>query len=136
MVDYVGGLLFLAGIATEDIKEKKVSIYKILIAGIVALIYQLLIGNYNLWIFLESFFPGIVLLLIALITKESIGFGDGMAVIVFGLWTGWLFTMQVVCIGFLAAGFYGLYCCIRKKKETIPFIPFLIIGMEAVLVYV
>ena len=80
--------------------------------------------------------PGGILLLLSLITKESIGYGDGMTVIVLGLWTGGWFAFHVFCIGILLAGICAVFYLIKGKKDTIPLIPFLLIGMEVALIYV
>ena len=93
MIVYLMGLLFLAVLAVQDIKEKKV------------------------------------------ITKENIGYGDGLTVIVLGLWTGIWFTFYVLCVGLMLSGFCAAVYLIKKKRETIPLIPFLLIGMEVVLIY-
>ena len=58
-----------------------------------------------------------------------------MAAAVLGLWTGGWFTLKTVCTAVMLSGVWGLACLIKKKTEPIPFIPFLLLGMEVVLAY-
>lgn len=156
MTAYCISLLFLAGLSAGDIKEKKISIYSVLFFALSAICYQVLtsgflrdeilwkeilwneiLWNKILWNkILWDLLPGSVLLFIGFLSKEAIGYGDGMCVLALGLWTGGWFTLVVVCIGIMLAGIWGAACVIKKKKEPIPFVPFLLLGMEVALVYV
>ena len=73
--------------------------------------------------------------MLAVLTKEQIGFGDGIAVAVLGLWTGGWFTFITVCIALLLSGICGCLFGALHKRETVPFMPFLLIGMEVSLLY-
>lgn len=135
MIAYLAGLLFLAVLAVQDIKEKKISVYKLLISAIMAIVYWLFKGQLCWQEILKSIIPGVTLLLLSVITKENIGYGDGLAVSVLGLWTGSLFVLSALCAALLFSGICAVIYLIKKKKEPIPFIPFLLIGMEVVLAY-
>lgn len=130
------GLLFLAGLWTEDIREKKIAVYKVYFFAFGAICYRLGAGSCSLWELAGCLLPGGILFVIAWVTGESIGYGDSMSVITLGLWTGGWYTGMAVCIGVLMSGVWGLVCLCRKKKDPMPFIPFLLLGMEAVLIYV
>ena len=134
MMAYCGGLFFLAGLAKEDIEEHMISIKKLLVFGMLALLYFWYKESFIWQELVRRVMPGLFLLFLSWISRESIGYGDGAAVIVLGLWTGVLFTLLTVCIGILAAGVWSMVCLIRKKTGPIPFIPFLLLGMEAALV--
>ena len=136
MIAYCISLFFLAGLSAEDIKEKKISIYCVFLFALSAICFQVLTRGFLWNDILWSLLPGSVLLLIGLLSKEAIGYGDGMCVLALGLWTGGWFTLAVVCIGIMLAGIWGIVCAIRRKKEPIPFVPFLLLGMEVALAYV
>ncbi|MDY5868775.1 MAG: hypothetical protein SPK58_00045 [Lachnospiraceae bacterium] len=85
---------------------------------------------------MESLIPGGMLILLAVLTGESIGLGDGIVVTVFGLWTGIMFTTITVCTGIIFSGICGFFFWIIGEKRLIPFVPFLLIGMEVSLFYV
>lgn len=130
-----GGLLFLALLTPEDIKERRISVGKLIAGTLLALICRKLTGHMNAAEIIGSLVPGIILLLMAVIFRESIGSGDGMAVMVLGLWIGGFCASIVVCLAIMMAGVLAVVYLVRKRRETIPFIPFLLLGMEVLLFY-
>lgn len=135
MAEKCAGLLFLAGITAEDIRKKEISVFKVMMGGFLAGLYRMYAGKFLLQEVVWGLVPGGILVLLAFITKESIGYGDGMAAAVLGLWTGGWFTLAAVCAAVMLSGIWGTVRVIRKKREPIPFIPFLLLGMEVVLAY-
>lgn len=129
-------LLFLAGLSAEDIRTRELSVYKIISFIGSGLLFRLITGQFTWHGTCVCLLPGIFLLLLSFFTKESIGYGDGMAVTALGLWTGGWFTALAVWIGITLSGIWGGICLLRgKRKETIPFLPFLLLGMEVTLIY-
>lgn len=75
MAAYCVSLLFLALLAAEDIKEKRVSVYKIFIFAAAAVAYLLLSRQFDwgeIWV---AVLPGVLLLLLAFLTREGIEIG-------------------------------------------------------------
>lgn len=135
-ITYCGALLFLAILVPEDIREKQISAKTVIIFGFLALACQSIKGHGNILADIVcGLVPGILLLILSLISKESIGLGDGMAVAVLGLWIGSGRTLMILCIAWTLAGAYAVIRLIRKRKEPIPFVPFLLLGMEVLLFY-
>ncbi len=130
------GLLFLAALWSEDIRDKKIAINKVYFFSLLAVCYRVAAGHFTLQEIGGCLLPGGILLLIAWMTGESIGYGDGISVMTLGLWTGGCFTGMTVSMGILLSGIWGVICICRRKREPMPFIPFLLLGMEAVLIYV
>lgn len=133
---YCGAIMFLAILSLEDIREKRISVKRVLIGALAAVICQLITGQASVIAIVGSLIPGIVLLLLSAITKESIGKGDGIVVMMLGLWIGGQMTFLVVCLAVWAAGIFAMVCLLRKKRELIPFVPCLLMGMEVLLFYV
>lgn len=129
-------LIFLAGLAGNDIKKCQISVMKLLLFGIGAVLYLLYDPDFSVRVCLIDMLPGMFLLLLAVLSKECIGYGDGFAVIIFGLWTNILFCMTVVCLGLCMAGIFAAYMLLQKRKKPIPFVPFILAAMEVILVYV
>ena len=128
-------LLFLAGLSAEDVREKKISVYTVLIFAVLAVIYRAF-TNQLFWMeMIISLVPGVMMILLAILTKEGIGYGDGMTVIVLGLWTNVWFTTGVLCVAILLSGIFGSVWLTVKKREAIPFVPFLLAGLEVMLFY-
>ena len=133
---YCGAIIFLAMRSLEDIREKRISVNRVMIGALAAVIYQFTAGQASGIAIIGSLMPGIVLLLLSVMTKESIGKGDGIGVMVLGLWIGGWMTFLAVCLAVWAAGIFATVCLIRKKRELIPFVPCLLMGMEVLLFYV
>ena len=133
---YCAGLLFLAVLSAQDIREKRISVYKLLIFAFMAVIYRIIIRQFYWQEILGDVLPGCMLLLLSKMTKEEIGYGDGMTVIVLGLWLGGWFIFHVLCIGIVLSGIYAVICLMKGKRDAIPLIPFLLAGMEVALIYV
>lgn len=135
-ITYCGALLFLAMLSLEDIKERQISAKKVTLSGIIAVICRIFSGHGKIDPEMAvCLIPGLILLVLAMATKEKIGIGDGMTVMVLGLWLGGFQTILVLCIALTLAGFFAAACLIRKKKEPIPFVPFLLLGMEVLIFY-
>lgn len=70
---------------------------------------------------------GIGLMLLSVLSKGAVGFGDGLVVAVTGIWLGGWKTALVLMGGFLLAAFFGVagICAGRvNRKSEIPFVPF------------
>ena len=129
-------LLFLAGLSAEDIRTKELSVYKVILFICSGFLFRLSEGKFTWYETGLCLFPGGFLILLSFLTKESIGYGDGMTVAALGLWTEGWFTVFTVWAGITLSGIWGGICLLRRKKEkTIPFLPFLLLGMEVALIY-
>lgn len=128
-------LIFLAGLTGNDIRKRQIPVKKLLLFGIGAVLYLLYEPDFSMRECLINLMPGMFLLLLAVISKESIGYGDGFAVMIFGLWTNILFCMTVVCLALCMAGIFAAYLLLQKRKIPIPFVPFILAAMEVILVY-
>lgn len=135
IISYGASLIFLARLAAGDIREKRISVCMVLFFALFAILYRIFTRQF-LWNEIGGcLLPGGVLLLLAFLTKEAIGYGDGMTVLALGLWTGGWFALAVVCIGIMLSGGFGIICLLRRRTEPVPFVPFLLLGMEVMLLY-
>lgn len=131
-----GALILLGYLSACDIRMKKIPVSGVLISGILAVLYILAGGNAAVSYFSGCMLPGMVFLLLSLITKERIGYGDGAAMMVLGLWTGGTFCIITVFISIFLSGIYALCLLITGRNKTlIPYMPFLLAAMEVVLLY-
>ena len=132
---YCGALCFLGCLAVYDIKWKKIPVVAILISGLLSVLYFAAGKQCTVEYAIYCMLPGMLLLFLSLVTKEKIGYGDGVAVLILGFWTGALFCAEAVCVGIVMSGIYSLYRIIRKNNQPIPFLPFLLIAVEVILIY-
>lgn len=128
-------ILLIAGI--YDIKNKAISVPILIAAGITALICGICQFYYGLPIYSEicSLFPGAVVLALAYLTKEQIGYGDGLIILFLGPVFGLFNVIVGLCAALMISALLSAGLMIFKKagkKEKLPFLPFLTAGMGAV----
>lgn len=76
--------------------------------------------------------PGIFFSLTSFCTKEKVGFGDGLMLLIAGLLIGFYRCFFVLCISLIFSSFFSLVLLLLRrvgKESRIPFAPFLVIGM-------
>lgn len=131
-VKIAGMFLFLAICSIQDIKEKRVSVKVFVLSGILFLIMSLLFDKISIEQRMYNMLPGMIAFLLAFLTKEQIGYGDALCLIVLGnimcsdvLWGAVLGGLMLLsmCSILLLAG--------KKvnRKTTLPFLPFLSAGV-------
>ena len=79
---------------------------------------------------------GLLLLLISKCTKEAIGYGDSLMILLLGMYLGGMRVLLVLFWASFLAGICSLFLLLgrkRKKKEALPFLPFLAVSYLGVL---
>ncbi len=80
----------------------------------------------------ESLLPGVFFLLLSFFTREKVGYGDGLLLIVLGLFLGFYRCFLILCIGLIFSSVFALILllfCKAGKNSRLPLVPFLTIGM-------
>lgn len=117
--------------AYRDWKEKSIYLYIPIIAAIVSIILHLVYRNNSLVDMLSGAGIGAVMILIAWVSKESVGIGDGVMLMVSGLFLGFRANMELFITALLLAGVAALMLMVGMRKERsyrMPFIPFLLVA--------
>lgn len=128
--DIVAGFFLMIN-TIMDIKTKKVSMIVILVGMIVGIGIKLKLEMFFQWESLWAIIPGVVVLGFSFITRQQIGYGDGMTIIMLGLFVT---SIQIISICMLAVWFAGIVSIVlllilhKNKKYEIPFIPFLFVS--------
>jgi len=120
----------LAGFALYDMKTKTIPVAAVVLAMIGSLIYRLCTGT-GVPELVTGTVPGVVVLIIAFVTKESIGTGDGLVLCMLGLFCGWRQCLAVFGLALVlsAALAVVLLTCRRVGRKTaLPFLPSLFGG--------
>lgn len=133
-IGYSLTLLFLGILASYDIRWKRIPIFWVVAFGMAAVIYFAAGNAVDKAII--CIIPGMILLLLAFLTGEQIGFGDGITAIVAGFFLGGSLCVVMVSFGIMMTGIFSLYRFLRGNKEPVPLIPFFLAAMEVILVYV
>lgn len=126
----------------QDIKRKEISLWLILVyvlSGIIASIFL-----YSMMDVVFSLIPGALMLFLAFVSEEKIGYADGLISIGLGIWMGAEFSVIVIILSFGCVGAYSIVFIliemIKKKginvQKQLPFIPFLLGGLVMSIGYV
>ena len=118
-----------------DIRTKEIPLWEIAICAVLStakVVLDLRGGEADIAGIIFSLLPGAFLLVLSFITKEGIGYGDGLMVLLMGPALGAEGLILGMLIAFFASSFFSAILLIIKKVKKnyrIPFIPFMTIGM-------
>lgn len=125
----VACMLGIAGVM--DMKYKKVNLLLLIpfvVAGILCHLFYNMISPASI---VSGMAIGIVILFISYVTRGKIGSGDGVIVIVTGLYLGFYDNLFMLLTATFLAAIVGAILLLLKgvnKNYAIPFIPFLFIS--------
>lgn len=127
-------LLFLYLLARQDHKRKEVSTGLLYLFLGIGIFLRLIQETGTVWQLLADLLPGCVLLLAGAVSKEQIGYGDGLAVLAMGVLEGGAFTLYAMTAGFWLAAVFMLTGRLWRAAADdavlqVPYLPFLLIGM-------
>lgn len=130
-----GLLLFLVLNTELDVKKREVSFTLTVFFSVFAILCYW--GEWYLggeqatsaWILIGGLLPGILLLLAGKVTRGQIGYGDGLAMLVCGLFLGFGQSMELLLIALFCAAGRSMILLVSgkaKKEYEMPFLPFLL----------
>lgn len=125
----LGVFLLIEGI--RDLQKHKVSMITVMIAGILGVIFQFGIIQENGLKIIGGILIGIVLLLLAKMTREKIGYGDGWIFVVTGIYMGFRNNMYLLLLSLFLASLVSICLLVFKKvnkKTELPFVSFVLPG--------
>ncbi len=123
------GVLGMCGV--EDVKRKELCGNLILLGGILGVVLHLYYGRLEWWDMLGGVSVGLVLLLVSFLTDEKIGKGDGLLIMVMGIYLGLWKNLALVWMASVLAGAFGIYFYLSQNKGrsySLPFAPFLLVS--------
>ena len=121
--------------AVFDMKKKEIPLAFICLgsmAGVGISLWQITEGYFSFREMGLAVLPGCFLLLTSFVSRENVGYGDGLLLIVIGLFTGFYRCMIILCISLLLISVSALaLLAVRKvsRNSRLPFMPFLAAGM-------
>lgn len=139
-------MICLLWICIEDMRDKRISIYKTGLLFLLNLVVKALEILKNPMSFeevvisvLAGMIPGIFLLLVGVISHEMIGYGDGLVSLCMGISLGFWEIVNALCIAFFLTGIAAFICRISRKsdekKKELAFLPFLAVGILLLLAW-
>lgn len=138
MIQEIGLCLFLGYFTYEDIKTRRLSGKGIFLFAIVGGIISVLFPAYRIGQILLGMGIGGGLLIMSLLSKGGIGVGDGIVVLISGIYLGVQENCFLLLLALLVSSLYsGILWIVKKvdRKQKIPFIPFLLVGYIMRLVF-
>ena len=127
-----GVLLAFLGINTvSDIKTKKILGWSAWAFGVFGILYGFITEELNILLALTTVLPGLVFLAISKITDESMGYGDGIVVLIMGTYIGIQKLVSSLMIALLCAAVWSIILIVfkgKKKQAEFPFVPFVLLG--------
>ena len=98
----------------------------------VGCILQFLGGDTDVVMMALSLLPGVLILLLSFITREGIGYGDGLVALFLGPALGLKCTGTGLILAFFASSVFSAVLLFTKRagrNHRIPFVPFMTLGM-------
>lgn len=130
-------LVSLLGICSwQDLKKKEVTISLIFVYGIIGILLHLWLDRIAIWDMLSAMGIGLCLVIVAKLFHQCIGYGDGLILMVSGIYLGMNKNMELFLYSTILSGICSVILLVfgKKKKEyEIPFIPFVLLGHLGVL---
>ena len=131
---YVWLLGYLSVETGSDIRKKEISVISSFICGSAALLLRIVMGLLRpqadaVQFLLTAILPGCVLLLIGKITRQEIGYGDGILLLVCGLCLGGKNAILLFVSGLFLMFPVSLILLLSGKADRraeLPFAPFLL----------
>ncbi len=130
--------LFLGFCTWQDMRTGRISFIVILVFGMVGIGINLL-AKCPLAIVLCSMLPGLGILLFGRMSGEQIGYGDGLVMVVAGLFLKGEGAVSLFLTGLFLCAVGGIILYITGKvnrKSALPFLPFLLAGLGVHIVFV
>ncbi len=132
IVKATGITVFLLACSAQDIKEKKISVKILILAGVLlpamSLLFDEMPGTERLY----GMLPGMTAFLLALLTKEGIGYGDAAVLAILGTAVSGRSLFGALVRGLILLSICSMILLAGKRvnrKTTLPFLPFLSAGM-------
>lgn len=130
-VSRIMAMIILMGLSVMDYKIRKVPRDVLLLCMVGAVVNQMVTQSVDWKLSIAGGAAGIIFLGISKVTKEAIGYGDSLAILVLGIYLGIWGLIEVLVTSFFILGVLGLIWIVTKRKKksfAFPFYPFLTMG--------
>jgi leader peptidase (prepilin peptidase)/N-methyltransferase len=127
----IGSIIYLGILSVLDIRTRKIPVWLLAAGGIVSITLSIYQTEIPIILVLAGGITGVVFLGVSKITREAIGYGDSLCILIIGVYVGIWNLIGVLSLSFLLSGLCAVLVLIFKnfdRKAGYPFIPFLFIS--------
>ncbi len=126
-------VLFLIVGSVWDLRNKSIPGVYLYVWSLVAIVYAIfdMVNGKNVLEIIIALIPGVVGLILSFVTREQIGLGDGIVILLAGFFMGVKDVFGMVIAAFLVLTLVTIFLLVMHRvngKSKIPFIPFLFVG--------
>ncbi|MGN0415289.1 MAG: hypothetical protein ACI4FX_07345 [Agathobacter sp.] len=122
-------LVGLMALGVEDLWKKQISSLPLILMAVAGGVLSVVTGDWKDWMVILRFLPGSITLLLAWLTKESIGYGDALVLLCMGCFLPTVQILNLCMCALTMSGIWALFLLLVRKKNRktqIPFVPFLL----------
>ena len=119
--------IVLIALAIFDLKYKEIPLLPVAIGGCIGAVFCFM-EEQNIMVVIAACLPGIMMLVFSRLAGEVMGYGDGIVLLLMGVFVTLDKILFITCIAFCFAGGVALILFVffqKKGKYRLPFIPFL-----------
>ena len=124
-------LLYLGILAGMDVRKRQISLVLTGVLFLAGIGWQILVEQTSWLEWLLSLLPGAGFLTLSYISREQVGYGDGLLLLTVGIWLGFGQTFGVLTLALILCSVLCGVLLMRKKirkQDSIPLVPFLLLG--------
>lgn len=124
-------MLSLLGICSwQDLKRKELAVQLLLGFGVIGVFLHVYFRELSLGQMLGGMILGLLVMLLAVVTKGHLGLGDGILLLITGIFLGFWRNLELILGAAILAGVVSAYLLVIKKVDKnyeIPFAPFILV---------
>ena len=124
-------LVFLVLCTYFDLRSKQIPVRLVTVFAFLVGLICFMERDFISWDYLIRILPGLFFLIISFITKQALGYGDGVIIVLIGLLADVQIMITFVLIALLISAVTSIFILLFKKgnRETkLPFMPFLLVA--------
>lgn len=136
MCSQVAVIGMLAICATEDLRKKQIHLNVVLAFGILGIVFHMLGQEQTIENIIFGMGVGGVLLLLSILTGGKIGIGDGVLLVVTGIYLGLEQNLMLFAGSLFICACYALLLLVlrrRKRNDTLAYAPFVLVSYVCML---
>lgn len=119
MIQQLSVLAILVICGYEDLKSRRIGTVWLFVFAVEGVFLWFMERTHSMFEIVPAVSTGLFVLLLSFITKGSIGEGDGLLLMIIGIFLGGAYTFRIFLYALLLSGSYAVFLSmIRKRTEN------------------